>query len=165
MTGVRLPDSLYWYDAWRIHEIAPDFVVEDVWALPVHGDAEDFRGLVELMASSGPANAGSLRPTHSGGSATAGRTLRLGRIAAPAEARVDQGEGRPDGRRYQGRMAVLVKPRGRLGEVYLALIRPFRHDDRLTRPSCARSNDPGTVGCALRTPRDACRRMTVVPPS
>ena len=40
---------------------------------------------------------------------------------------VDQGDGRPDGRRYEGRMAVLVKPRGRLGEVYLALIKPFRH--------------------------------------
>ena len=40
---------------------------------------------------------------------------------------VDQGDGRPDGRRYQGRLAVLVKPRGRLGEVYMALIKPFRH--------------------------------------
>jgi Protein of unknown function (DUF2867) len=35
---------------------------------------------------------------------------------------VDQGEGR-----YQGQMAVYVKPRGRLGKGYLALIAPFRH--------------------------------------
>jgi hypothetical protein len=35
---------------------------------------------------------------------------------------VDRGEGR-----YQGQMAVYVKPRGRLGEGYMALIKPFRH--------------------------------------
>jgi len=35
---------------------------------------------------------------------------------------VDQGEGR-----YQGQMAVYVKPRGRLGRSYMALIRPFRY--------------------------------------
>jgi hypothetical protein len=29
--------------------------------------------------------------------------------------------------RYQGRMAVYVKPRGRLGTVYMAAIAPFRH--------------------------------------
>jgi hypothetical protein len=35
---------------------------------------------------------------------------------------VDQGEGR-----YQGQMAVYVKPRGRAGKAYMALIKPFRH--------------------------------------
>lgn len=35
---------------------------------------------------------------------------------------VDQGDGR-----YQGQMAVYVKPRGRLGEGYMAAIKPFRH--------------------------------------
>ena len=35
---------------------------------------------------------------------------------------VDQGDGR-----YQGQMAVYVKPRGRLGKGYMALIKPFRH--------------------------------------
>jgi hypothetical protein len=35
---------------------------------------------------------------------------------------VDQGEGV-----YQGQMAVYVKPRGRLGQGYMALIKPFRH--------------------------------------
>jgi hypothetical protein len=35
---------------------------------------------------------------------------------------VDQGEGR-----YQGQMAVYVKPRGPLGMGYMALIRPFRY--------------------------------------
>ena len=34
----------------------------------------------------------------------------------------------PDGRgRYRGRLAILVKPNGRLGTVYMAVIRPFRH--------------------------------------
>lgn len=35
---------------------------------------------------------------------------------------VDQGGGR-----YQGQMAVYVKPRGPFGKAYMALIRPFRH--------------------------------------
>lgn len=35
---------------------------------------------------------------------------------------VDQGEGR-----YQGQMAVYVKPRGRLGKAYMAFIKPFRY--------------------------------------
>jgi hypothetical protein len=34
--------------------------VEDVWALPVHGGAEDFRTLLEVMVFLDPANAGSL---------------------------------------------------------------------------------------------------------
>jgi hypothetical protein len=34
---------------------------------------------------------------------------------------VDQGDGR-----FQGQMAVYVKPRGRLGKAYMAFIRPFR---------------------------------------
>ena len=34
----------------------------------------------------------------------------------------------PDGADgYRGQMAVLVKPKGLLGEVYMAAIRPFRH--------------------------------------
>ena len=35
---------------------------------------------------------------------------------------VDRGHGR-----YQGQMAVYVKPRGRLGKQYMAFIAPFRH--------------------------------------
>lgn len=35
---------------------------------------------------------------------------------------VEQGEGR-----YRGQMAVYVKPRGRLGHAYMALIKPFRY--------------------------------------
>lgn len=187
---MRLPNAAHESRPWRIREIAPDFTLEDVWALPVHGGAEDFQTLLELMASGDPANSESL--------ATRvlwrvrdrlGSWFGLGRISAPIDssredaagklripgtdetsltdrlpndlrntaadlhfdslpfaplyrtdvefaaelsnqtvhgvmhlAWVDQGEGR-----YQGQMAVYVKPRGRLGKGYMALIKPFRY--------------------------------------
>ena len=40
---------------WRIHDIAKDFRVEDVWALPTPGGPDDFPRLVELMGSFDPA--------------------------------------------------------------------------------------------------------------
>src|ERR687897_160870 len=58
--GMRLPNATHESRPWRIREIAPDFTLEDVWALPVHGGAEDFQTLLELMVSLDPANAGSL---------------------------------------------------------------------------------------------------------
>lgn len=183
---MKLPNSAHESHPWRIREIAPDFTVEDVWALPAHGGAEDFQTLLELMASSDPANAES-RPTRLLWQLRdrLGSWFDLGRIAAPSEggqgklpipgtsetslaarlpddlrntatdldfgslpfvplyrtdvefaaeisnqtvhgvmhlAWVEQGEGR-----YQGQMAVYVKPRGRFGKVYMALIKPFRH--------------------------------------
>jgi hypothetical protein len=189
-TGKRLPNAAHESRPWRIREIATDFTLEDVWALPVQGDAEDFQTLLELMASSDPANAESL-PTRVLWRLRdrLGKGFGLGRISAPADsgrddaagklpipgtaetslaerlpddlcntaadlnfgslpfvplyrtdvefaaevsnrtvhgamhlAWVDQGEGR-----YQGQMAVYVKPRGRLGEGYMALIKPFRY--------------------------------------
>jgi RNA polymerase sigma factor (sigma-70 family) len=42
---MRLPNTAHDARPWRIREIAPDFTVEDVWALPVHGGAEDFQTL------------------------------------------------------------------------------------------------------------------------
>src|SRR4051794_2221535 len=59
-SNMRLPNSAHEAHPWRIREIAPDFIVEDVWALPAEGKAEDFETLLELMASSDPANADSL---------------------------------------------------------------------------------------------------------
>jgi uncharacterized protein DUF2867 len=186
----RLPNAAHESRPWRIREIAPDFTVEDVWALPVHGDAEDFQTLLELMASSDPANAESL-PARVLWRVRdrLGRWLDLGRISAPIDsgsddaagklpipgtnetsltdrlpddlrntaadldfaslpfvplyrtddefaaevsnrtvhgvmhlAWVEQGEGR-----YQGQMTVYVKPRGRFGKGYMALIKPFRY--------------------------------------
>lgn len=40
---------------WRIHEIAKDFRVLDVWALPTPGGPADFPHLVRLMATFDPA--------------------------------------------------------------------------------------------------------------
>jgi hypothetical protein len=50
MDRMRLPDSAYVARPWRIHQIAPDFRLEDVWALPTPGGPDDFPRLVRLMA-------------------------------------------------------------------------------------------------------------------
>jgi hypothetical protein len=187
---MRLPNSAHESRPWRIREIAPDFTVEDVWALPARGGAEDFQTLLEIMTSGNLASAESL-PTRvlwrirdllgswfglgrvsassGGGEGDAAGKLSIpdsdetslsGRLpddlrdtaadlhfdslpftplyrtdvefaaelsnqtvhAVMHLAWVDQGEGR-----YQGQMAVYVKPRGRLGKGYMALIAPFRH--------------------------------------
>jgi len=187
-SGRRLPDSAHESGPWRIREIVPDFTLEDAWALPVHGGAEEFQTMLELMAASDPSKADS----------RAARTLwrlrdllgewfSLGRISAddgeqesgqelpipgtgetslrgrlPADLRdttagidfdslpfeplyrtdvefaaeisnqtvhgvmhlawVERGAGR-----YQGQMAVYVKPRGLLGTGYMTMIKPFRY--------------------------------------
>jgi Protein of unknown function (DUF2867) len=187
---MRLPNSAHESQPWRIREIASDFTLEDVWALPAHGGAEDFQALLELMAASDPANAESLPtrvlwrvrdrlgswfdlgrisvPVDSSGGDEAGKLPILGKSETSLAGRlpddllgtvadldfgslpfaplyrtdvefaaeisnktvhgvmhlawVDQGEGR-----YQGQMAVYVKPRGLFGKGYMALIKPFRY--------------------------------------
>jgi hypothetical protein len=57
MGTVRLPNSAHEAGHWRIRGIAPDFTVEDVWALPARGRAQDFDKLVEIAVSSDPARA------------------------------------------------------------------------------------------------------------
>ncbi len=57
---MRLPETAYTDRPWRIHEVAPDFRLEDVWALPGAGSADDFPRLVEMITSTDPAK-GSLR--------------------------------------------------------------------------------------------------------
>ena len=81
---MRLPNAAHESRSWRIHEIAPDFTVEDVWALPVHGGAEDFQALLELIASLDLANADSL-PTRVLWRVRdrLGSWFGLGRISAP----------------------------------------------------------------------------------
>jgi hypothetical protein len=187
---MRLPNAAHESRPWRIREITPDFILEDVWALPVHGGAGDFQALIEIAVSSDPAHAESL-PTrvlwnlrdrlgswlHLGRISTtidSGREAAADKLPIPGEheasladrlpddllgtaadlhfaslpftplyrtdvefaaeisnqtvhgvmhlAWVDQGAGR-----YQGQMAVYVKPRGPLGKGYMALIKPFRY--------------------------------------
>jgi hypothetical protein len=49
-----LPHSAHTSRPWRIHEIAQDFRLEDVWALPVRGSLEDFTLMVEHFAAGDP---------------------------------------------------------------------------------------------------------------
>jgi hypothetical protein len=49
-----LPKTAHTSRPWRIHEIAPDFAVEDVWALPTPGGPDDFPRLVALFAEWDP---------------------------------------------------------------------------------------------------------------
>ena len=57
---MRLPNGKHESQAWRIRDIAPDFTLEDVWALPARGGADDFGAFIEVMASLDPANGESL---------------------------------------------------------------------------------------------------------
>ena len=52
---MRLPDAEHTSRPWRIHEVAPDFRLEDVWALPTPGGADDFPLLVQAFSEGDPA--------------------------------------------------------------------------------------------------------------
>jgi len=92
---MRLPNAAHVSGPWRIFEITPDFTLEDVWALPVHGGAEDFQTLIEMTASLDPANAESLttrvlwRVRDRLGS-----WFGLGRISAPVDSDSDDAAGK-----------------------------------------------------------------------
>jgi Protein of unknown function (DUF2867) len=62
---MRLPNTAHTSRPWRIHEVTADFRLEDVWALPTPGGADDFPRLVRLLASGDPSQ----------GSSRAARTL------------------------------------------------------------------------------------------
>jgi hypothetical protein len=51
---MRLPNAAHTSRPWRIHELTPDFRLEDVWALPTPGGPDDFPRLVEGIASGEP---------------------------------------------------------------------------------------------------------------
>jgi Protein of unknown function (DUF2867) len=55
----KLPNSEHSSRPWRIHEIAPDFRLEDVWALPVYGEESDFHALVQGFAAGDPSQGSS----------------------------------------------------------------------------------------------------------
>ena len=48
---MKVPNVIHEAHGWAIAEVVPDFELLDVWALPVQGDAEDFRVLLELFNS------------------------------------------------------------------------------------------------------------------
>jgi len=218
---VRLPNSAHESRPWRIRAIVSDFTLEDVWALPVDGVADDFRTLIDNTLSSDPAHAqslptrvlwrvrdrlggwfdlGRISATVDNGSDDGAPTLAIPgtnetslRDRLPDDLRntvtdlhfvslpfvplyrtdvefaaelsnptvhgvmhlgwVDEGRGLPERRRYEGRMAVLVKPRGRFGELYMALIRPFRH--AIVYPALMRQIERAWNGRARTAPTAA----------
>ena len=83
---MKLQNSEHTSRPWRIREIAWDFTLLDVWALPVDGSAKDFDDLIELVISADPANAESL-PTRFLWRVRdrAGEWFGLGRISTPAD--------------------------------------------------------------------------------
>lgn len=52
--SMRLPNTAHACRPWRVHELAGDFRLEDVWGLPTPGGPDDFPRLVRLMASFDP---------------------------------------------------------------------------------------------------------------
>jgi hypothetical protein len=48
---VRLAPAAHTDRPWRIHAVAPDFRLEDVWELPCAGGADDFAQLVAMLAA------------------------------------------------------------------------------------------------------------------
>jgi hypothetical protein len=52
---MRLPSSAHTARPWRIHDLTPDFRLEDVWALPTPGGPDDFPDLVWQFAGGDPA--------------------------------------------------------------------------------------------------------------
>jgi Protein of unknown function (DUF2867) len=56
---MRVANSVHRSRPWRIHEIAQEFRLEDVWELPTPGGAEDFPRLVRQMSSGEPGESSS----------------------------------------------------------------------------------------------------------
>ncbi|CAN5586145.1 hypothetical protein BH10ACT11_BH10ACT11_20530 [soil metagenome] len=185
---MKLPNAAHESRPWRIREIVADFRLEDVWALPIEGGADDFPEALRVATSFSPADSDSvparllwdLRDR-------LGRLFDLGRVSEPVDGGLPVEEKLPipgtsetsllgrlpedlrgtadgvkfgslpfeplyrtddefaaeisnktvhgvmhmawadmGGGRYQGQMAVYVKPRGRFGGAYMNLIKPFR---------------------------------------
>jgi hypothetical protein len=175
---MRLPKTAHTSRAWRIHEIASEFELEDVWALPTPGGPHDLDRLVRQFTSpddsylSSPIvralfairwKLGALLGWDKSSAGINSRAQSL-RERLPADLR-DAPRG-PDLRGvpvpftsiyqtddewaaeivnatvhgvlhigwvpngtggYHGQMAVLVKPNGLLGKVYMTGIAPLRH--------------------------------------
>jgi hypothetical protein len=173
---VKLPNSAHTDLPWRIHEIAPDFRLYDVWALPTPGGPDDFPRLVRQFAagdtSDNPSQfarilfairwklgeifgwddedsgLGARVPTlrdrlpqdlRDGPPGPEFAKLPFRSVFLTDDEMVAELANRtvhgilhlgwvPDGGGgYRGQMAVLVKPNGWFGRVYMAAIGPFRH--------------------------------------
>jgi hypothetical protein len=183
---VRLPNAAHESRPWHIRRVASDFTLEDVWALPVYGEAGDFPRLVQVMATLDPTATPSaasrllfdirfrlgrlfgwddnrqerripastdvslarrlpsdLRDTAIGMRLGSQKLEKLGAHFTPlyitdreSAAEISNqtvhgvlhlGWVEQENGRYQGEMAIYVKPRGWMGHAYMALIKPFRY--------------------------------------
>src|SRR5438105_14020641 len=57
---MRVSSAAHTSRPWRVHELIPDFRLEDVWALAKIGDPDEFASLVQLVASYDPRQRSSL---------------------------------------------------------------------------------------------------------
>ena len=170
---MKLHANAHFSQPWRIHGIARDFRLEDVWALPTPGGPGDFPRLIEMVASFDDAQRrssvvgvlfamrealGRTFAWDEGGDDPARPTLieRLPEdlLDSPSAVRpamgftplyqtkdewaaelinrtvhgiIHLGWVAEDEGRHRGQMAILVKPNGTLGRVYMAAITPFRY--------------------------------------
>lgn len=173
---MRVPVTEHTDRPWRIHELTPDFRVEDVWDLPATGGPDDFPDAVRHFATGSPDDSPSpiarflfavrwklgallgwdrhdagiggrvvslrerlpadLRdtpvPTPSSSSPFTPLYLTDDEYAAEIANRTMHGvmhlAAIPDGSGgFRARMAVLVRPNGRFGSLYMAAIKPFRY--------------------------------------
>jgi len=177
---MRLPKTAHTSRPWRIHEIAGDFQVEDVWALPTPGGPDDLARLVRKFANGNGNGDGApisspvprvlfairwkLGALFGWDKPDAGIGTRVQTLRDRLPADLRDGTRGPDLRAvpftsvyqthdewaaemanrtvhtvmhiswvpdaaggYRGQMAVLVKPNGLLGAVYMAGIKPFRY--------------------------------------
>ena len=93
---MRVPSAAAVARPWRIHEIAPDFTVEDVWALPAHGGADEFPALLDVMFSLDFPRGSSLAVRLLWGARDLlGRWFDLGRVVATSDSRPDHLAGEP----------------------------------------------------------------------
>ncbi|KUI42006.1 hypothetical protein AU197_17935 [Mycobacterium sp. IS-1590] len=171
----RLDISEHAARPWRIHEIAEDFEVLDLWALPTPGRPDDFDELVKLWCTYDAARASPVVRALFAARWALGRVFALDTEQAGLGARVHTLQDRlsPELRSsatrlavdhahfqplyriddefameianrtvhgvlhvgwvadatgvHRGQMAVLVRPNGAMGRMYLRAITPFRH--------------------------------------
>jgi hypothetical protein len=86
---MRIPNQEHSSRPWRIHEIAPDFRVEDVWELPGEAGPDAFAPFVARMAAMGTGDVSSIAARALFAVRTLlGSVLRLDRPASGVGARV-----------------------------------------------------------------------------
>ncbi|MCW2784234.1 MAG: hypothetical protein JWP74_751 [Marmoricola sp.] len=83
---MRIPNAVHEAAPWRIRAIVPDFVLEDLWQLPVHGGVDDLGLVLEAMTTADP-NARLALPARFLWAArdVLGRVFDLGRISTGPE--------------------------------------------------------------------------------